>query len=92
MMFTAKYLSVLQTLAYPAALAACGLIGNAYILGGQIKDVKDDLGGQIKDVKDDLGGQIKDVKGDMKEMKDDIRGLIRRQTEREVHDMAQCRS
>ena len=81
MMFTAKYLSVLQTLAYPAALAACGLIGNAYILGGQIKDVKDDL-----------GGQIKDVKGDMKEMKDDIRGLIRRQTEREVHDMAQCRS
>ena len=81
MMFTAKYLSVLQTLAYPAALTACGLIGNAYILGGQIKDVKDDL-----------GGQIHDMKGDMKDMKDDIRDLIRRQTEREAHVMAQCRS
>ena len=66
---------------YPAALTAFGLIGNAYILGGQIKDVKEDLGGQIKDVKDDLGGQIH-------EMKDDIKGLIRRQTELEVHDMA----
>lgn len=54
-----------------------GLIGNAYILGGQIKDVKDDL-----------GGQIHELKGDIKDMKNDIRGLIRRQLELEVHNMA----
>lgn len=70
-------MSVLQHLVYPAALTMFGLIGNAYILGGQIKDVKDDL-----------GGQIKDMKGDMKDMKNDIRGLIRRQQELENHDMA----
>ena len=74
-------MSVLQHLVYPAALTMFGLIGNAYILGGQIKDVKDDLGGQIKDVKDDLGGQIREMKGD-------IRGLLRRQQELETHDMA----
>ena len=62
---------------YPAALTAFGLVGNAYILGGQIKDVKDDL-----------GGQIHEMKGNMKEIKDDIKGLIRRQTELEVQDMA----
>ena len=54
-----------------------GLIGNAYILGGQIKDVKDDL-----------GGQIREMKGDMKDMKGDIRGLLRRQQELETQDMA----
>ncbi len=68
-------MSVLQNLVYPAALTAFGLVGNAYILGGQIKDVKDDL-----------GGQIKELRGDMKEIKGDIRGLIRRQTELEIHD------
>lgn len=62
---------------YSAALTAFGLIGNAYILGGQIKDVKDDLGDQIHEMKED-----------MKEMNDDVRGLIRRQTELEIHDMA----
>lgn len=39
---------------YPAALTAFGLVGNAYILGNQIKDVRDDLGGQIKEVKHDI--------------------------------------
>lgn len=71
------YLSVLQSLVYPAALTAFGLVGNAYILGGLIKDLKDDL-----------GGQFKEMKGDIKEIKHDIRGLIRRQTEREIHNMA----
>ena len=74
-------MSVLKNLVYPAGLTAFGLVGNVYILGGQIKDVKDDLRGQIKDVKDDLGGQIREIK-------DDITGLIRRQTELEVQDMA----
>lgn len=45
-----------------------GLIGNAYILGRQIKDVKDDLRGQIHHLRED-----------MKYMKDDIRDLTRRQ-------------
>lgn len=71
-------MSVLQSLVYPAALTAFGLVGNAYILGGQIKNLKDDL-----------EGQIHEMKGDMKEMKGDVRGLIRRQTELAIHDMTQ---
>ena len=73
---------------YPAALTAFGLAGNAYILGNQIKDVKDDLGGQIKEVKDDLGGQIKEVKDDVKDVKHDMKRLTTRQTEMELHDMS----
>lgn len=68
---------VLTNLVYPAALTAFGLAGNAYILGNQIKDVRDDL-----------GGQIKEIKGDLKAVKRDIKGLIARQTELELHDMS----
>lgn len=62
---------------YPAALTAFGLIGNAYILGNQIKDVRDDL-----------GGQIKEMRGDLKEVKHDIKSLTARQTAMELHDMS----
>ena len=37
-------------LAYPAALTVVGVVGNACILGNQIKQVKDD----IKDIKHDI--------------------------------------
>lgn len=37
---------------YPAALTAFGLIGNTYILGGQIKDVKNNLHEVKADIKD----------------------------------------
>jgi len=62
---------------YPAALTAFGLVGNAYILGNQIKDVKDDL-----------GGQIQEMRGDMKDVKRGVEGLTARQTEMELHDMS----
>lgn len=58
-------------------MTAFGLIGNVYILGKQIKDVKDDL-----------GDQIKEIKGDIKEVKHDIKGLTAHQTEMELHDMS----
>ncbi|MCJ1252257.1 hypothetical protein MMC24_000061 [Lignoscripta atroalba] len=68
---------LLQNLVYPAALTTFGLIENAYILEGQIKDVKDDL-----------EGQIREMKGDMKVMKDDVSGLLRHQTDLGTTDMA----
>lgn len=71
---------------YPAALTAFGLVGNAYILGNQIKDLRDDLGGQIKGVNDGLGGQILEVKDDVKEVKHDIKRLIARQTQMELRN------
>ncbi|MCJ1379752.1 hypothetical protein MMC17_002855 [Xylographa soralifera] len=68
-------------LVYPATLTVFGMVGNAYILGNQIKDVRDDLGGQIKDVKDDLGGQIKEVNHE-------IKALTARQTELAILEMS----
>ena len=62
---------------YPAALAAFGLVGNAYILGGQITDVGNRL-----------GDQIKEIKGDLKEVKHEVKSLTARQTEMELHDMS----
>ena len=65
-------------------MTAIGLWGNAFILGGQIKEVKDEIKEvkhEVKDVKDELGGQIKEVKHY-------IKGLIARQTEMELHDMS----
>jgi len=44
---------------YPAVLMGLGILGNYYVLGGEIKDVK----AEIKDVK----AEIKDVKVEMKE-------------------------
>lgn len=80
----------MQNLVYPAVLTALGVAGNAYILGGEIKGMKDDLRGLIHEMKGDveeMKGDLKEMKGDMEEMKDDIKGLIR-QTELEVQDMA----
>lgn len=34
-------------------------MGNAYILGGQVKDVKNELGAYIKEVRDDVKGLIR---------------------------------
>ena len=59
---------------YPAALTALGLVGHAYILGGQIEDVRDDL-------RDDLGGRIQEVKLE-------IKSLSARQAMTETHAMA----
>ena len=67
-------LSVLTSLVYPAALMMLGLVGNAYILGGQIKDVRDDL-------RDDIGGRIQEVKLEVK-------SLSARQAMTEMHAMA----
>lgn len=83
MKFTAniRYLSVLQNLGYPAALTTFGIISNAYILGGQIKQVEHDLGALIDKVERHLGARIDKI--DHK-----ITDLIRRQTEFEIQDMA----
>ena len=62
---------------YPAALTALGMIGNAYILGGQIKGVKDDL-----------GVQMGETKGDHRETEHDMKSLTARQTEMKIRDMA----
>ena len=48
------FLSVLTELVYPLAWTALGIIGNAYIVGGQLKDLKDDLSGQMKEIKGDF--------------------------------------
>ena len=45
------FLSVVSNLVYPAALTAFELVGNAFVLGGQIKDARDDLTGQINEIK-----------------------------------------
>ncbi len=74
-------MSVLQNLVYPAAITASGIAGNAFILGGQIKGIREDVTDQLKEVKEDIKEQVKDVK-------DDIRELLHRQTELEIHDMA----
>ena len=66
---------------YPAALTAFGIIGNVYILGGQIKGLKSGLGTQI----DELKGNLGNISEDLKEMRDDIRGLLHRQTEFKKH-------
>lgn len=70
-------MTVIRKLVYPAALTAFGVGGNAYILGNQIRGIKDDLRSLIKEMKADLG-----------DMKHDIRRLTARQTEMELHDIS----
>ena len=62
---------------HPTALTALGITGNAYILGDQIKGVRDDL-----------GVQIEETKGEHRETKHDMKSLTARQTEMEFRDMA----
>ena len=76
--------SVLINLVYPAALTTFGVIGNSYILGGQIEGLKDGLGAQIHEMKGDLSS----IRGDLRDMRDDIKDLSRRQTDFR-HCMAQ---
>ncbi|KAL8932668.1 MAG: hypothetical protein Q9211_006183 [Gyalolechia sp. 1 TL-2023] len=86
---------MLRHLVYPGIMAAFGIVGNAVILGGQMRDIQDELKGEIKDV----WGEIKDVRGDLKDVRDELEGdiqevkvdvkdLLRRQTELELHEMA----
>lgn len=76
-------MSVLIKFVYPATLTALGIIGNAYILGNQIKALRDDLTVGIKEMELDL----KEVKGDLKELKHDVKGLTAHQTELKLHHM-----
>lgn len=76
-------MSVLIKFVYPAALTALGVIGNAYILGNQIKALRDDLSIGIKEIELDL----KKVKSDLKEVKHDVKGLTAHQTELRLHHM-----
>ena len=55
---------------------AFGLLGNFYLLGGQIEDMKDDI-----------GDQIQEAKGNIKDIRNDITGLMRLQTELEINDI-----
>lgn len=70
-------LSVFTNVVYPAALTAFGGIGNAYILGGQIKDLGEDL-----------GGQIREMDRDFNEVKNEIKSLRARLTDMKIHDMS----
>ena len=85
------YLSVLQILLYRAVRTAFGLIGNGYILGSQVEDLKYDLESQMRDMEGEIGVAKDDVrvmKSYMRVMKDDLRDLLRCQIELEVNDMA----
>lgn len=66
-------MSVLQHFIYPAALTLVGIVGNAYVLGNQVQEVKDD---------------VKGIQKEIKSMKVDIRGLLLSQKELEAQDMA----
>lgn len=73
-------LSVLTNLIYPATLTLIGLIGNAYILGGQVKEVKDDLQGMKSD--------LQWVKSGLQGVKSDVEALLARQTDIGRRDMS----
>ncbi|KAI4122145.1 MAG: hypothetical protein LQ347_006606, partial [Umbilicaria vellea] len=49
--FGRDWLSVFLQLVYPLILTGVGVLANAYVLGGQIKDVQDDIKEVQKDVK-----------------------------------------
>ena len=59
-------------------------MGNAYVLGGQTREVKNDLGEKINELEKDG----KETNMEIKDIKKDIRSLIRRQNELEVQTMA----
>ncbi|KAL9028110.1 MAG: hypothetical protein Q9196_003472 [Gyalolechia fulgens] len=58
-------------------MAAFGIVGNAVILGGQMRDIRDELKGEIKDVWGeikDVRGELKDVRGELKDVRDELKG------------------
>ena len=79
-------LPVLNNLVYPATLTAIGLVGNAIILGSQIKEAKDELGNQIREVKADLN----EVKAEVRDVRNDAKALIARQTGLELQLLKGC--
>jgi signal transduction histidine kinase len=64
---------------YPAAFTAVGIGGNAYVLGAQITDLKEDIH-QIKE-------EVRLIEDILRKVQDDIKGVLR-QNELEAHDMA----
>ncbi len=64
---------------YPAALTAVGIGGNAYVLGAQITDLKEDTH-QVKE-------EVRLIEDVLRKVQDDIKG-VPRQNELEAHDMA----
>lgn len=64
---------------YPAALTAFGVVGNAYVLGAQIIDLKEDIH-QVKE-------EVRLIEDILRKVQNDIKG-VHRVNELEAHDMA----
>ena len=52
------FLSVLSKLVYPVDVAAVGIMGNACILGAQLKDVRDELKEEMKEMNRSLTARL----------------------------------
>lgn len=60
------------------------MLGNAYVLGRQVKDVENKLEADHKV----LGNDVKDVQKDVKDIQKDIKGLLVRQADQEAQTTA----
>lgn len=69
---------------YPLILTGIGILGNAYILGEQVKDVENKLEADHKV----LGTDLKDVKQDVKDLQKDMKGLLVHQADQEARTTA----
>lgn len=72
---------------YPLVLTGMGILGNAYVLGEQIKDVENKLeadhkvlGTDLKDVQKD----VRDVQEDVKDLQKNMKDLLVRQADQEA--------
>ena len=82
------YLLVFQTVIYPAVLTTLGIVGNAVILGGQIKELRDDLRKEIGELRADVRKIIGELRADVRGVKADTLDLLRHQTDLERQDTA----